>query len=248
MSISADELWPGGPKFIRGNAFPLGTDSVLLASFAEGKHAERACDLGCGSGIIALLLAYNAPKLYVDGIELQPEAAEIARQNAELNGLSARVDIITGDLREYRELLPAGQYGLVTANPPYFPVGSGKVSSTPSLALSRGEETCTLSDICRAAAYLTKWGGSFLLVHKPERLSEALCTMSPLGLEPKRLRMVQYAATSAPNLVLIDARRGGKPGLTVLPPLILTTPDGSDTEEVAKIYHREASPCPENSI
>lgn len=248
MTFTADELWPGGPKFIRGNAFPLGTDSVLLASFAEGKRAERACDLGCGSGIIALLLAWNIPSLFVDGIELQPEAAEIARQNAEINGLSSRINIITGDLRQHRSILAAGQYGLVTANPPYFPVGSGKVSATPFLSIARGEENCTLSDICRAAAYLTKWGGSFILVHKPERLSEAMCIMSQSGLEPKRLRMVQYSASSAPNLILIDARRGGKPGLTILPPLILTNPDGSDTDEIKMIYHRGAMPCLENSI
>ena len=76
-----------------------------------------------------------------------------------------------------------------------------------------------------------------MLVHRPERLSEIFCTMTACSLEPKRLRMVQYKAQSAPSLVLIEARRGGKPGLSVLPPLILTE-NGEDTGEVKKIYHR----------
>lgn len=239
--MTVDELWPGGPKFIRGGGFPLGTDAVLLASFAETARAHRACDLGCGTGIIALLLAYGDPALCVDCVEIQPEAAETARRNAELNGLAQRINVITGDLREHRALLPAGQYGLVAANPPYFPSGSGKESSSEEAAIARDERTCTLNDVCEAAAYLTKWGGRFVMVHRPERLSEALCAMTAHALEPKRLRMVQYSASSAPNLVLIEARRGGKPGLTVLAPLILTDESGADTEEIRRIYHREAA-------
>ena len=104
-----DELWLNGPKFIRGGGFPLGTDAVLLAAFAGGVRAHRACDLGCGTGVIALLLAWNSPSLIVDGIEIQAGAAETARKNAEINGLSDRMNIITGDLREYRSLLPAGE-------------------------------------------------------------------------------------------------------------------------------------------
>ena len=244
-----DELWPKGPRFIRGGGFPLGTDAVLLAAFAGNVRARRACDLGCGTGIIALLLAWNSPFLTVDGVEIQPEAAETARKNAEMNGLSDRMNIITGDLRDHRSLLPAGGYGLVASNPPYFPSGSGKEAADAGIAAARDERSCTLDNVCEAAAYLTKWGGRFVMVHRPERLSEALCAMTARGLEPKRLRMVQYSAASAPNLVLIEARRGGKPGLTILPPLVMTDADGKDSEEIIRIYHREeAASCRENSI
>jgi len=246
--MTVDELWPGGPKFIRGEGFPLGTDSVLLASFADTSHAAKVCDLGCGSGIIGLLLSWNTPSIQVVGIEIQSAAADCARANAEINGLSDRLSILTADLREHRSLLPAGEYGLVVANPPYFPSGSGKTSAAEHIAIARDERSCTLADICDAAAYLTKWGGKFALVHRPERMAEAMYTMSSRGLEPKRLRFVQYRDRLAPNLVLIEARRGGKPGLDILPPLVLTEADGSDTKEIKEIYHREAAPCPENSI
>ena len=87
-------------------------------------------------------------------------------------------------------------------------------------------------------SFLCRTGGSFFLVHKPERLAEAMRTMSGKGLEPKRLRLVCPDAAKAPSLVLIEARRGGRPGLKIEPSLYLTGPDGKESEEYRRIYHR----------
>ena len=131
-----------------------------------------------------------------------------------------------------------GEYGLVVSNPPYFPVDSGYNAPADSRAIARDERCLTLDQLCEAAKYLCRWGGAFAMVHRPERLSEIFCTLTHHGLEPKRLRMVQYKAGHAPNLVLIEARRGGKSGLNIEKPLILCNADGSDSEEAARIYHR----------
>lgn len=244
--METDELWPGGPAFIRDKeAFRLSTDSVLLSYFASKGKARRACDLGCGTGIISVLLAYYNPSLIIDGIELQSDSAETARQNAALNSLDDRLTVIDGDLRAYRALLTAGAYDLVVSNPPYYPAGSGKSADAENRAVAREERLCTIDDICAAAAYLTRWGGRFALVHKPERIAEIICTLSKHGLEPKRLRFVQYKAQTAPSLILLESRRGGKPSLIVEPPLILVGEDGNDTEEVKAIYHRVP---PENGV
>jgi len=239
--MNYDELWPGGIKLISTDkAFALGTDAVLLSAFADTAGAKTACDLGTGSGVIAMLLARENPKLNVTGIEIQPESAEIARLNADVNGLSDRVSIVEADLREHRKLGCAGGYDLVVANPPYFPVGSGKSSKAENIAAARDERLCTLADICMAAAYFTRWGGKFAIVHRPERLSEVFCEMSKNGMEPKRLRFVQETNASLPNLILVEGRRGGNPGLTIERPLIIRGPDGSETGEIKKIYHRQA--------
>lgn len=222
MNDIYDEF-PGGPKFLKKGAYPIGTDAVLLSRFAESVNAGKICDLGCGSGVIASLLLQKSEKASAVGIELEPEAAETARKNAELNGLSGRFSIITGDIRDFRTLGMAGAFDLTVSNPPYYPPGSGKSSPDVSRALSRTEGECSLKDVCAAAAWFTRWGGSFCIVQKPERLSEVFCALSEVKLEPKRLRLVFPRAGTSPNLFLAEARRGGKPGLVIEPPLILET-------------------------
>ena len=232
------ELWPGGPVFAQAANFRLSTDSVLLADFIHTGGAARGIDLGCGSGILALLLLWRTETLHMTGLELDAEAAALAAENLERNGLAARSRVLTGDIRRHRELFKPGSFDLAAANPPYYTAGSGGISPDPARAAARGEGCCTLEELCAAAAWLLPSGGRFCLVHKPERLSELLCTMTAQGLEPKRLRMVTYRAERAPSLVLVEGRRGGRPGLTVEPPLILADADGGESAEYRRIYHR----------
>jgi len=194
-------------------------------------------DLGCGAGVLTVLTAYKAPRAQVYGIEIQPESAEVCRQNMAANGFDPQ-KILVGDLREHKKLFEAGSFDLVISNPPYFTEKSGFSAPDEKRATARDERSCSMDDLCKAAGYLVKWGGTFTVVHRPERLSELLCALSKYGLEPKRLRLVSHKAASSPNLILVEARRGGKPGLSIEPSLILAKDDGSDTEEIKKIYHR----------
>ena len=233
-----ENLWSGGPLFAQAEHFRLSTDCVLLADFVNTPGTARGIDLGCASGAAALLLLWRSPGLHMTGLEIVPAAAELARENMEANSLSERSSILCGDIRRHRELFRSGSFDLVVANPPYFPVGSGRTSADAARAAARGELQCSMEDICAAAAFLCRTGGSVNFVHKPERLSELFCRMSACGIEPKRLRMVVHRADSAPSLVLVEGRRGGRPGLRIEPALVLRNPDGSETDEVLKIYHR----------
>ena len=234
----ACELWPEGPLYTQDPAAPLGTDSVLLADFVRPAGAKRGIDLGCGGGILSLLLLERSKKLHMTGLELRGDAAALGRENLEKNGLSDRGKILSGDIREHRSLFSPGSFDLAVSNPPYFPAGSGGVSPDPARAAARGEESCTLSQLCEAAAFLLRTGGRFCLVHRPERLAELFVCMSQNGLEPKRLREVCPRPGAAPSLVLAEGLRGGKPGLTIEPPLVLQDADGKESGEVRRIYRR----------
>ena len=230
------ELWKNGPSFEDGS-FKVSTDSVLLASFASPK-GKNGIDIGCGSGIISLIMLCTNETLQMTGIDVNEDDAETASSNIQRNGLSSRYNVICGDIREHRKLFNTGSFDFAVCNPPYYPENSGKLSSDTEKALARGESLCTREDICKAAAYLLPTGGSFYLVHKPERLSEIFGTMTKYSIEPKRLREVQYRIGRAPSLVLIEGRRGGRKGLIIESPLILTNDDGTETEEVLEIYRR----------
>ena len=232
-----EALKPGGYQFVYEDAlFRPGTDTFLLSSLPRLKAGLRVCDLGCGTGLLGLLLLQRQPALSVTGIDIQPEAIHLAEKVVIENGLENRLSFLQGDLRD--ALLPANSFDLVVCNPPYYPTASGKLSSSQSLRTARSEESCTLEELCRAAARLLPWSGHFCLVHKPERLTDLCCTLRTCGLEPKRLRMVCKTAASAPSLLLLDACRGGKPGLSVEAPLILQNSDGSPSAEVDAIYFR----------
>lgn len=231
-------LWPGGPLFRQSSHARLGTDTVLLADFIRPGSRKKGIDLGCGSGAVMLLLLQRTGKLHMTGLELIESAANTAQRNLDDNGLTGRGAVICGDLREHRRLFPGGSFDLAAANPPYFPVSSGALSPEAQRAQARSELSCTLEQLCDCAAYLLQTGGSFSLVYRPERLSELFVCLSSRGLEPKRLRFVCPEAASAPSLALVEARRGGKCGLTVEAPLILRDPDGTETEELKRIYHR----------
>ena len=96
-------LWPDGPLFAQASHFRLGTDCVLLSDFTAIGGAKRGIDLGCASGAIMLLLLSRSERLHMTGLELLPEAAALARENMAVNALEARSDVVTGDIRRFRE-------------------------------------------------------------------------------------------------------------------------------------------------
>lgn len=235
-----EALCPGGLKMAYDDSlFRPGTDSFLLSSLPRLKSGSKVCDLGCGTGLLGLLLLQRQPQLHVTGIELQASAAALGQRCAAENGIEDRLSIRQGDLREVRKDFPTGSFDLCICNPPYYEPTRGKTAQEDALRTARSELTCTLEDVCAAVGYLLRWGGSFCLVHKPERLTDVLCMMRQHKIEPKQLRFVCKNGTSAPSLFLCEGRRGGKSGLTVLPLLILETEDGRPTPELNAIYFRK---------
>lgn len=226
------QLWLGGPSYTDDPTFKITTDSVLLAHFAGGNIFARCMDLGCGGGLLSVLLHHGCPEAVFDSADIREDAVKICRENYAAN--SIRGSVICLDVRQHRELGAAGSYDLVVCNPPYF-YGS-KPSPDPARATARSG-SLSPAQFSGAASYLLKRGGEFCLVHKPEYLADIFAAFRLADIEPKRLRLVCHKADSAPSLVLISGRRGGKAGLETLPNLVLCKEDGSPTEEVRSIYH-----------
>lgn len=211
-------------------------DAVLLAGFSFANQGDSLLDLGTGTGIIPLLMEarYHCERLI--GLEIQPESADMAARSVELNGLSDKIQIVVGDIREADSLFPSASFDCITCNPPYMIANHGIKSPRSPRAVARHEIFCTLEDVVSRTAKLLKPGGSFFLVHRPFRLAEILSRLVAYKLEPKRMRLVYPYVDKEPNMVLIEAVRGAKSRMTVEKPLIVYRKPGVYMPEIRDIY------------
>ena len=234
-----DELQRNGYRIIQDpGRFCFGMDAVLLSGFAaEGiRDGAKVLDLGTGTGIIPLLLRGKTGAARLTGLEIQPESADMAARSVALNDLEDSISIIRGDLKEAGSLFPAASFDAVTCNPPYMIGRHGLVNPEAPKAIARHEILCTFEDVAAQTAKVLAPGGSFFLVHRPFRLAQIMGVLMNYRLEPKRMRLVYPFLDREPNMVLLQAVRGGNPRLKVEKPLIIYREPGVYTEEVREIY------------
>ena len=219
--------------------FCFGMDAVLLSGFARIKKGERVLDMCTGTGIIPVLLSAKTAGEQFVGMEIQQECADMARRSVQYNHLQERVQIIQGDIREAAERLGAASFHVVTCNPPYMIGQHGLQNPDMPRAIARHEILCTLEDVVSQAARILKDNGRFYMVHRPFRLVEIMNVLTKYKLEPKRMQLVYPYIDREPNMVLIEARKGGNSRITVEKPLIVYQSPGVYTQEIYDIYGME---------
>lgn len=212
--------------------FPLSTDSIALAGFVKLPKNAAVLDLGSGCGTLGLLLCAREEGCSVTGIEQSPVAHEMALRNAARNGIEARLGSICADLRQFSDFIKPGSFGVCVSNPPYFSAGP----QSQRVPLARREDLCSMQELFAAAAWSLKYGGDFFLVHRPERLAEICACGAKFGLEPKRLRLLRHRQDGPVNLIFVQCRKGGKPGL-IWEEESLHFPDGTPTDYYRDLYH-----------
>lgn len=231
-----DDLQNGYYILQKKHGFRYGIDAVLLADFAKEKAGPAVLDMGTGTGIIPILLAAKTGADRITGLEIQPAFADMAKRSVAMNKLDKRVSIIQGDIREAVSLFGTASFDTVTCNPPYMIGEHGLKNPDDAQAIARHEVLCTFDDIAAQAAKVLRDRGRFYLIHRPFRLVEIFGKLTANHLEPKRMRMVYPYADREPNLVLIEACKGGKSRLTVEKPLFVYNAPGVYTKDIRDIY------------
>lgn len=222
-------------KQLRGG-YRYSIDAVILADAVQPKPRETLVDLGTGCGIIPLILAFRHPGIRVWGVELQPALAALAEANIRENALTSRVTVLGVDMRAIRPQMVGAPVDTVVSNPPYRSGRSGRVNPNEQRALARHEIAVTLPDIVHVARRLLKRGGRLVMIYTASRLAELLWHLRAGRIEPKRLRSIHSRAGTDARLVLIEGTKDGRPGMVVVPPLVVYAGRGRYSAEVAAMF------------
>lgn len=200
------------------DGFRFGVDAVILADFYEGRTEAKILEVGSGTGIIPILLCQKGKAQNVTAVEIQDEMADLARRNVERNGLSQRIEVIHGDVKELKQ---GNTYDCVISNPPYMTIDGKKISQGDSKAVSRHEISLNLGELIDNARRLLKPRGSLYLVHRSHRLIEIINSLTEKGFSVKRIKNVHPDRDREARLVLVEASKGRKEKLTLEQPLYL---------------------------
>lgn len=208
-----------GYKLIqKKDGFKFSVDAVILSDFFSPTKKGKILDIGCGNGIIPILLYSKGKGEDITGVEIQEENCELALKNVKLNNLEEYIKIENDDVKEY----PKGNtFDYIISNPPYMEVDGKKQNILSCKSIARHELTLNLYDLIRNAKRLLKPVGSITLVHRSYRFIDISRILEDCGFSLKRVRFVYYSKDRNSNLVLVEAFKGKKCKLEIEPPLFL---------------------------
>lgn len=211
------ESFFGDKKIIQNtNLYRFTSDSILLSRFARAKAGDKVADFCSGSGVVGFHFLCLNPKISsLDLFEMQSSLADMSVRTAKLNGFDCNVHCckIQDIGRDYDD-----KFSLILCNPPYE--RAGFENEVHERAVCRKEITVTLSEIIEAAYKAVKFGGRFAVVNRADRTAELIYLLKKRGLEPKKLQFVTGVAGAKPYLVMVEAVKGGKEGIEILPEVV----------------------------
>lgn len=220
--------------------YRFSTDPILLAAFARPAAEESVLDLGTGVGVIPLLLRWQQPDLRLVALELQSSLAARARRNLKENE-ARNVELLEGDLRNFRSLLQEKRFDLVTANPPFRSPAQGRSAPNSERNRARFEQAGRLSDFCAAASWALREGGRFCLIHLADRMADIEMAVQAEDLRLNRRCWVKPFSDKASRLVLVEAVKGATIGSVEEATLVMYQESdfqgrGTPTETLMTVY------------
>ena len=234
---TVDDLLGGRLRvFQKEKGYRFSVDSLLLSHFIHLKRNDRVVDLGTGSGIISIVLAYRFKSVKVVGIEIQADLVDMACRSIKLNGLESRIDVRRGDVRKIENILDPQSFDVVVFNPPYRKLNSGRINPHPEKAVARHEIKSSLDDFLRSAKYLLKGTGIAYAIYPARRGAELFFQMRVNKIEPKKVRMVHSNSLSNAEFILVEGMKGGGEELNVMPPLFIYGESEKYSREIINIF------------
>lgn len=238
MKVINDLLNYNGMKIVQVNEyFNFSLDSVLLPNFVTlNKGIKKVLDLGTGNAPIPLILStLTDAELY--GIELQKEIYDLAEESVKINNLDNRINLINDNMKNLDKYFEPNSFDVIVSNPPYFKLNEqSNLNECIQKTIARHEKEIKLNEIVEIARKFLKNNGVFAMVHRTERLIEIIELLRINNLEPKKIQLIYPKEGCDSNMVLIEGRKNGNPGLKVLEPVFVHNDNGEYKENIKKIF------------
>jgi tRNA1Val (adenine37-N6)-methyltransferase len=214
--LSDDKFLCGRLRLLQPvKGYRAATDPVLLAAACPADAGQSVLDLGCGAGAASLCLGWRVKGLALAGLELQPSYADLARRNADRNGIA--VEVHEGDLARMPSALRR-DFDHVVANPPYYHAGG---SPSPIAARAKAMQVDTpLSAWIAAATRRLRPGGWLTLICGADGLPEVLAALAPKLGSAAVLPLAAREGRLALR-VIVQARKGGRAPFRLLAPFVI---------------------------
>lgn len=229
-----EDLQYKGLKIIQDNSlYTFTSDSVVLANFVKIKKNENAVEIGCGCGVVSILLSAKTNVKSIVAFEIQQEMSNLARKNLKLNNLEDKIQIINDDVVNFYKYLSANETDVVFSNPPFMYSNTGNHNTVKNIARHDGK--LTPEKLCSVASKILKDNGRFYLVYLPERLCEIFDCLVKNKLQPKRLFFTENQKGQI-KLCVIEAVKNGGKGVKILPNLTVNENNGDYLEKLHTKY------------
>ena len=217
--------------------FCFSLDSVILANYSNIRlRDENIIDLGCGNGVIPLILSKRTNKKII-GVEIQKKCFDLAVESVKYNKLDNQIELINSDIKDLDEKYN-NYFDLILCNPPYFKINDKNfLNLSKEKQIARHELMLNLDKLFSVSKKLLKNNGNIDIVHRPERLLEIFDSMRKYNIEPKRIKFVYENINKPSTLVLVEGQQNGKPGLKIDEPLIMYNIDGSYSDEYQSLIN-----------
>lgn len=239
--LTEDSLLDGRVRLRQpAEGYRTAIDPVLLAAATPALPGDQVADLGCGVASAGLCLLQRVAEARLAGLELQPQLARLAEENARLNGMQDRLSVLIGDVLSPPERFAAGSFDHVMMNPPYLDPAAARISQHEGRRIATVEGEAGLSAWVDCARGLLRPRGSLTLIHRADRLDAILAVLSDdwgdLAVLPLWPRRDQPA-----KRVIVQARKASAAPLRLLPGLVLHDDDGHYSPEAEAVLRAAAA-------
>ena len=240
-NVTEDGLLGGRLRLLQPErGYRAGMDAALLAAACDSGPGARVLEAGCGVGGALLQAAFRRPDSAFTGLERDPAALALARENVARNGLSARVEIREGDVGQPFSRLGLATFDLVMANPPFFDDPETLRAPAPERRAAWMAEG-GLAAWIRFMGKAVRQGGALLVIHRADRLADLLAQMGQ-ACGSVQIRPVHPFADAPAKRVLVRAVKSGRAPLQLLPPLVLhPRGEARHTDAAAAVLAGEAA-------